>query len=244
MGYDEVVTFRCGCTQRLRAKVSMAGERFKCPRCGAVVIVPNPDTALTLTGIPEPNPLTFSQRKSKSTQQAWERVARVALVVVWQWPFIVLVPAFAVAWLCSFSRSPIAWILGFLAIGALMVTIAEILRRHTHLGSRTAFTVALVLWLVCCGIQQSFGFYRERWISNDGDAVYIDRRYRSGEIYWRSMVTFEDSEVLWHTTGPMSESNNPHGEWSWYFPRTNTYERRWYWYGEEVDEGQWHLLNK
>ena len=55
---------------------------------------------------------------------------------------------------------------------------------------------------------------------------------------WPNSVTME---------GPMSEGGKPHGHWKVGIFDLETREfknlHRWYWYGEEISEGTWHLRN-
>ena len=62
-----------------------------------------------------------------------------------------------------------------------------------------------------------------------------------------------DSDGHWTMSGegPMSASGKPHGEWEnqdlragwWDLPGRGE-SKTWYWYGEEITEGEWHLRNK
>jgi len=83
------------------------------------------------------------------------------------------------------------------------------------------------------------------------------RRWGRVHIY-RSYSSYEPGEYPegngFRTKGPMSPSGKPHGEWEWYscdqkrlgqdeFDRYKS-GRTWYWYGDKITEGEWHLRNR
>ncbi|TWT57264.1 hypothetical protein KOR42_06220 [Thalassoglobus neptunius] len=48
----------------------------------------------------------------------------------------------------------------------------------------------------------------------------------------------------WNNRGPLSESGKRHGEWTLFTYRPEfDIQTVWYWYGEEVSEGEWVLRN-
>ena len=51
---------------------------------------------------------------------------------------------------------------------------------------------------------------------------------------------------LTRSEGGMSETGKPHGKWETSFLGTGRFDRHttWYWYGEVIDEGEWHLRNR
>ena len=75
--------------------------------------------------------------------------------------------------------------------------------------------------------------------------VYCDSRRRwSDVIYWRSMTTHHPHSPTWTSKGPMTATNKPHGHWTGFL--WSDFESRdyWYWYGDEVTEGEWNLRNR
>lgn len=79
--------------------------------------------------------------------------------------------------------------------------------------------------------------------------VYRDIYTRwTGRILHRSMSYYAgDGSMLpiLDQSGPMSPGWNPHGEWvmQYYAPSFKN-ERSWYWYGENISEGEWYLRSK
>jgi hypothetical protein len=95
--------------------------------------------------------------------------------------------------------------------------------------------VVLVVWwsysLVDC--------YDDRWTSENGTR-FVDSRRRSGALYERYAL-FPDNGFA---HGPMTETGKLHGQWTYSTLGTIGLKTRWYWYGEEITEGEWHLRNK
>ena len=83
---------------------------------------------------------------------------------------------------------------------------------------------------------------------------YIDTYRRWGRrLVYRELRVIPAGETLLSSCfkfehcseGPMSESGKPHGAWT-YEERRDGYKMThlWFWYGEEITEGDWHLRNK
>ncbi len=83
--------------------------------------------------------------------------------------------------------------------------------------------------------------FEDRW-ERDGKN-YIDTRMRWGGRVIHRMVWQRDNNGFWSLSGPMSQSGKPHGEFV-SFSVPGGRERLWFWYGESVSEGEWHLRNK
>ncbi|GAB5404575.1 MAG: hypothetical protein Aurels2KO_28060 [Aureliella sp.] len=84
-----------------------------------------------------------------------------------------------------------------------------------------------------------FAKYEQHWKS--GDTTYRDT-YR----FWTAGISHRHvSGDGWFANGPMTESGKPHGQWeTLYFEPELDSESRFYWYGEEVTEGEFHLREK
>lgn len=65
----------------------------------------------------------------------------------------------------------------------------------------------------------------------------------TGRNLWNTPL---DRYVIWDDgsslNGPVSSSGKRHGKWT-YYNGDSYVEHSWYWYGEEVSEGEWHKLN-
>jgi len=75
--------------------------------------------------------------------------------------------------------------------------------------------------------------------------VYHDARWRwSDEIYWRELTVWNAAGNERYTSrGPMTASNKPHGHWTGFLWSDFKTQNHWYWYGDEITEGEWHLRN-
>ena len=82
--------------------------------------------------------------------------------------------------------------------------------------------------------------YTKTWYSDRGDK-YIDTYSPDDVITHRIFMT---SDRSWQATGPMTPSGKLHGQW---FVVSESVDGqmetrfKWYWYGDEVSEGEWHL---
>lgn len=92
--------------------------------------------------------------------------------------------------------------------------------------------------------------YREHIWADDSPSLtklYVDTYYRWSGSHYRQLTVRSDS-ATWNAEGWMSKSGKPHGKWtnSLYTKETSSFEviPIWYWYGEEVTEGQFVLMSK
>lgn len=89
--------------------------------------------------------------------------------------------------------------------------------------------------------------YSEHWVDDEGPgrASFTDWRWRSGgDIYYRAAWVSDDNGLSYIAEGPMSASHKQHGEWDYeFFGDEHRSEKKWYWYGERITEGEWHLRN-
>jgi len=81
--------------------------------------------------------------------------------------------------------------------------------------------------------------YRETWRNRPATILYLH------VDFWPA-----GKKVLpkWWAHGPMSPSGKRHGEWTFFFHGDDDTPPRlmasWYWYGEQISEGDWHLRNR
>ena len=82
----------------------------------------------------------------------------------------------------------------------------------------------------------------ETW--TDGNYEFRDTRNRwTGRIQHRSICTYQDGKLESMFDGPMTESGKPHGEWSIIGGSVPPFSKKYYWYGEEISEGEWASRN-
>lgn len=108
-----------------------------------------------------------------------------------------------------------------------------------------ALTVALLYWW---GAQDT---YDERWWK--GNTRFTDTFTRWGDRPVRREVYFFDSDedakrqslLADSARGPLAGTGKPHGRWELTFWKPDyRHETKFYWYGEQISEGEWHLRNK
>lgn len=81
--------------------------------------------------------------------------------------------------------------------------------------------------------------YREVWVDNDGTSFH-DTYSRGGRLKYR-YVFLKGGDSM---DGAFAGEGKPrqHGKWDYWFGDNMTHV--WYWYGEEISEGEWHLRNR
>lgn len=81
----------------------------------------------------------------------------------------------------------------------------------------------------------------ERWESEAG-LIFIDTHSRfSRTPLYREIL---DRSSLSSFEGPLAETGKPHGKWVMFNSSTLQTTYHFYWYGEDVSEGEWHLRNR
>ena len=102
---------------------------------------------------------------------------------------------------------------------------------------------------------------KDRWIK--GSTRYSDTRQRwSGRLRARHFAVYDSPEALQSSDGvlfsevramywghgPMAGTGKPHGQWECGTPGPSRFESNvrtvFYWYGEAISEGEWHLRNR
>lgn len=146
-------------------------------------------------------------------------------------------------------------LLAFLACTAALLTLWRRQSWRTFavaLGASSAVALAILVPFDRCTVWWENTIDATPW--NETDSVfetiyYTDTRLRwQGDILYRELRTVrfskDENALSLYAAGPMSASHKQHGHWTSHtyddFPPTHT----WYWYGEEITEGEWHLRNK
>ncbi len=145
-------------------------------------------------------------------------------------------------------------ILGFMTLSVFIarLTFAE------HKAAATAASIGLVvvLFFVHAWADRS----TSRWVSKDTRTTYDDTLGRFTSRWNHRRMRFpDDHATYWFWEGPMSASWKPHGRWEYHHKLELTLKSftdkalsdflsddryHWYWYGEKITEGEWHLRNK
>jgi hypothetical protein len=83
---------------------------------------------------------------------------------------------------------------------------------------------------------------------------YVDtHKHWSGDFIYRRMSRYVKADkaigiesFFWSSEGPIAGIGKPHGHWitdKW-GDSTPYHKDEFYWYGEEISEGDWYLRNK
>lgn len=104
--------------------------------------------------------------------------------------------------------------------------------------------IGLVVFAIgTCVAHHQFGTYNERRHRQDGGWEVVTYRNKTGDPF-EMFIAFPDDSPIIMASGGLSSSGKYHGEWSYQFNDPPRFETLWYWYGEEITEGEWHLRNQ
>jgi hypothetical protein len=107
------------------------------------------------------------------------------------------------------------------------------LRVWAVVGMGTA-TLAAFFWV------RNTGEFFRIW-KNDSGVEFFDTFSRADPYHpiHRHMTCY--SPAFFYCRGPMAGETKPHGMWYERYGSDPTDHRVWYWYGEQISEGEWHL---
>jgi hypothetical protein len=254
------IRFSCAsCGKRFAVSDDRAGRTAKCPQCQASLTIPELDRppALLLPGEQSVND-PFADFKaieaaaaagprpkaSVSTPTVTEPAKPpVAQPADWYRVFKFNVGMVAcVIFLATVNSPPSPWVLvHYACLMAILWYLSQwILGRFkcsanvARWGGIAFVTMVVFYYFSRCDV------YPEHWESEDGTR-YTDwyQRFQGGPTH-RSL-SFDGV----YGSGPMKGEGKrrPHGMWT-VLGKDLSLEKKFYWYGEEVSEGEWHLRNK
>ena len=175
----------------------------------------------------------------------------------------------AVLWLVGLRQNPGPWVLlHYAALAVACWCLCEAIRRQWVRRPLTRLWYLLPIAAVMF-TYGTFDGYESVWTSvkqepgrsdlqMEGDhgwdsdlkghfrTVYRDSRQRwGGSIYWRELDSHDaDGHTVSTSQGPMTETNKPHGHWRTHNWSDFKRQHEWYWYGELITEGEWHLRDR
>ena len=127
------------------------------------------------------------------------------------------------------------------------ITVSTLMGRYLPLSKKLAAfagtTAAIIAWVLYANWLDT---YDQRWSQARGpsEVSYVDSYHRGAELpYFRRIASDDDGERF-RASGGMAGEGKPHGRWVEYsFGKGLSFEHRvvFYWYGEEIAEGKWHL---
>ncbi|HZZ28448.1 MAG TPA: hypothetical protein VFE46_10645 [Pirellulales bacterium] len=189
---------------------------------------------------------------------SWKRFGLILLAIaaIWAVTMDLLFGAFDfyfswwIVWL-ELSLFVVAFILA--GIDLTLISSAMIGWFNRKLSIRWTRYIVAVLTVVTLFWWAAHDTYVDRWTSKD-DTDYADTyKHWSGDFIYRRTShfhkgdsTFLNESYFWSSEGPMAGTGKPHGHWITEKLGDNTpyHKDEFYWYGEEISEGQWYMRNK
>ena len=156
-----------------------------------------------------------------------------------------LITAGGLGWLFTLQPKPSLFILvhyGLLVaaiVGAVRVCAGkwQVYRKWIIIGG-TAAGICLVI------LYGQHDYYRSSW-TNERGTKYVDTYHRwSGRIVHRWVLLPDGSSLGTSLNGPMRGEGKPKPHGKWIRLGRGGLDYTFYWYGDEVSEGEWHLRNK
>ena len=144
----------------------------------------------------------------------------------------------------SLVGKPIIWMLVYPIAAISVFSGIEIFfhKRDFTAAKKISYAIAISLSLFLLG---KYDRYETTW--KDGNTEFTDTFTRWGNNHFYRRVTFSDEQGHWTgwSSGHVAGSGKLHGEWSFTtFKPSWTNELKWFWYGDEISEGEWHLRNR
>lgn len=164
----------------------------------------------------------------------------------WAFPSTVLLLAGAGAWILTLTQPP--GLLSMLHYFGLMTAVVA--------GGYRLASMTSIRWLATAGwgaaiaaalLWRQYDVFVHRWEKQADDGsrlIYYDwKRRGEWEPYYRDFLKSYPDGTHYSTEGGFSDSGKQHGEWRSYTSGVGI-EHQWYWYGEPISEGEWHLRSK
>lgn len=173
---------------------------------------------------------------------AHDAAAKPASQDPWRAPRVVVLTAAAIAFVFTWGVEPGVWsLIRSLSLAVWVgAGVARILR-WTRLPTNPRRAIAAVFAVVVPIAFRGLDTYEFRWTSATGaNAVDTVLRWGDRHIYrevWTSGTTGSSQ-------GPMIRDGVQHGHWTHTGFSPYYSLDLWYWYGQEVSEGEWHRLNR
>lgn len=153
-------------------------------------------------------------------------------------------------WLyCAISTSPDLSLLCYPSIALIGAGItARCLHAFNWRGAKIAGIVATVAVIYLWGRHDT---YERTWTSDTFEYTDTYRRWGHQHVY-RRIEKYEEDQMdkefkglgIWTARGPIAGTGKLHGKWEYIVWKPKIHmETTFYWYGEEISEGEWHLRN-
>lgn len=223
------IAFKCpACGVTGKAPESYAGKSVDCPECSAPIPIPLAPPAPTGTTSHAPRPAGATLRNT-----------------------ILLLSVCGIAWGVTLHAAPYTASTK-IHYGSIIVASAVIGFALTkRIGAQWLFWASVSVGLVAACVWYRFDVYCTSWTHVEHDdeleSSYEDWIYRaSGEHSYRKHWMTKRGEFLreYSAEGPFVGTGKQHGHWTSFTWEGRKLEHLWYWYGEKITEGEWHLRNR
>jgi hypothetical protein len=228
------------CRKTLTADHDIAGRRIECPACQSSFVVPATEAPVIDT-TPKPSPPAIPSRIDE--KMSWDDLKRGSPWLV----FGIAALTFLVT-LRGYNSAPIHYLALIVATG--WITTIVLRRYFPHAPWVTGVAIAAAIGTAF--VWGQFDYSIQEWTAPK-DEEFEEVRYTDyvkrghSKPFWRVINFTENDGHSWTDKGAMTESGKLHGMWHRFDTRgpvENWSTDRWYWYGEPVSEGEWHLRNK
>lgn len=192
---------------------------------------------------PTPRPMHEPPLPYVETTSAWE-AWRPQLQ---KWPWALAVGGL-LAWVGTLGSPPSLFVA--LHYGGLLVmpigVAAAFAHRLPRSISRWSLLIGFGVGVLLCQVWVRFDTYVRREVEQreQDELVFRDTiARRNGRVVYRDLTCWKkEGGLSWATHGAMSETGKLHGMWTSVDYTTLKTTHDWYWYGEEITEGEWHRL--
>ena len=185
----------------------------------------------------EPLPIAESRQGDSIWPSSVQRVWLVITVVV-----------SAIVFLLTLHTPPSPVVaFHYLALLIFVGTVSHwIAKRFTR---KWATGIAVLAAIVAAYFWGRSDYYVHEWQRTTDDKKdtwhYTDYTYRNhAHQFYRVMTTDWEKPGYYHSEGGFSDSGKMHGEWQSYSAPSFDTKNEWFWYGESITEGEWHLRNR
>jgi hypothetical protein len=230
-GRIATMKLRCRCDREcVFGTADYVSGKLQCPTCGH--IFPASPVILRL--------LSAFSRVITLAEPAFRKLCkspRFPLFVAW---LIVLAGCVGIGFMPWNTRSPPVLLL--VGTACMIGGVAKAIWSNRPKYKRTIAIGAFIVWVVICYRAYATWTHTEHWKSDSG-VEYFDTYH-----YDRHLERSIRSDYM-HASGPMAGEviGKPHGRWSCWHKGTDYmagwHDEEYYWYGEKISEGEWHLRN-
>lgn len=221
----------CPCGAKLNVKDELSGKQGKCPSCKRNL------NLLPHNSAPRPtNPLPSGIDAATTwLGKTWPTWAIVLGLLGW------LVFANSMSRAVPLLSYPC---IAFVGAGITARCTRKYTWRWTKLTGILLTVTAVYLW-------GRYDTYNSEWVHDNVRYTDTYKRWGGQHIY-RVLHAFETPEAAaewrgipnWSARGPITETGKVHGKWSYTYWKPDFHiETKFFWYGEEISEGEWHLRN-